>query len=360
MRVGLVIYGSLSNLSGGFLYDRKLVEFLRSQGDSVEVVGFPWIDYPRHVMQNFSPTLTRQIQEKKVDLWLQDELNHPSLFWMNRRLRRKIGAPVFSVVHHLRSSEEHPPRALWLYRWIELAYLRSVDAFIFNSLTTQKTVQAMMGAIVPGVIATPAGDRFGAGLRPAEIAQRCRQPGPLRLLFIGNLIRRKRLQDVIAALAQLRGEDWQLDVVGRSDIDPGYARELKAQIRRLGLEGRVILRGNLSEDKLKRTLKESQVLSVVSSYEGFGIVYLEGMSYGLPVIASTAGGAREIVEHKKNGRLVAPGDIAAIADALGAYCRDRKLLAAHSLSARAHSESFPTWEQTAQKIREFMISILQR
>ncbi len=360
MKVGLVIYGNLSNLSGGFLYDRKLVEYLRRQGDTVVVVGFPWINYPRHLLQNFSTALARNIREKKVDLWLQDELSHPSLFWINRKLRRVVRMPICSIVHHLRSSEEHSPRALRLYRWVELAYLRSVDAFIFNSQTTRITVEAMMGAIVPGVIANPAGDRFGSGLTPEEIEQRCRQPGPLRLLFVGNLIRRKCLQDLIAALDQLRGEDWQLDVVGRTDVDPGYTRELKAQIRRQGMEGRVILRGNLSEEKLKRTLKESQVLTGVSSYEGFGIVYLEGMSFGLPVIASTAGGAREIVESKKNGRLVTPGDISAIADAAGAYCRDRKLLSAHSQSARARFEVFPTWEQTAHKIREFMLSLLQR
>ena len=47
MRVGLVIYGSLTTVSGGFLYDRKLAEYLRESGDEVEVISLPWHSYPR-------------------------------------------------------------------------------------------------------------------------------------------------------------------------------------------------------------------------------------------------------------------------------------------------------------------------
>ena len=47
MRIGLLIYGGLDNLSGGFLYDRKLVEHLRNQGDQVETVALPWRNYLR-------------------------------------------------------------------------------------------------------------------------------------------------------------------------------------------------------------------------------------------------------------------------------------------------------------------------
>ena len=50
MRLGLIIYGSLSTISGGYLYDRQLVEHLTSQGDTVETLSLPWRGYPRHLV----------------------------------------------------------------------------------------------------------------------------------------------------------------------------------------------------------------------------------------------------------------------------------------------------------------------
>ena len=52
MKIGLIIYGSLDTLSGGYLYDRKLVEYLRSQGDTGEIISLPWRNYPVHWLDN--------------------------------------------------------------------------------------------------------------------------------------------------------------------------------------------------------------------------------------------------------------------------------------------------------------------
>ena len=52
MHIGLIIYGSLDTLSGGYLYDRKLVEYLRSQGDIVKVIPLPWRNYAAHLTDN--------------------------------------------------------------------------------------------------------------------------------------------------------------------------------------------------------------------------------------------------------------------------------------------------------------------
>ena len=54
MRVGLLIYGSLDILTGGFLYDRLLVDYLRREGDEVEVISLPWRTYGRHLSDNLS------------------------------------------------------------------------------------------------------------------------------------------------------------------------------------------------------------------------------------------------------------------------------------------------------------------
>src|SRR5690606_8282686 len=147
-----------------------------------------------------------------------DELNHPSLFWLNRRLHGKVSYPIISIVHHLRSSEARPRWQNWFYWLIEQRYLASVDGFIFNSQTTRQVVQGLVGTSQPYVVALPAGDRFQPAITPQQIEARAHQPGPLRLLFVGNLIARKGLHFLLEAVAQLPKSDWQLDVVGDTAV----------------------------------------------------------------------------------------------------------------------------------------------
>jgi hypothetical protein len=111
MKIGLIIYGRLQTLSGGYLYDRQLVEHLEAAGDEVEIISLPWEGYGRSLLHNVWFALAEQLRLAEFDLLLQDELNHPSLFWLNRRLRGHISYPIVSIVHHLRSSEAAPKLA---------------------------------------------------------------------------------------------------------------------------------------------------------------------------------------------------------------------------------------------------------
>lgn len=62
MRVGLIIYGKLDTISGGYLYDRQLVRYLRQQGDEVQLISLPWTWYGRHLLHNIDPALLQQLQ----------------------------------------------------------------------------------------------------------------------------------------------------------------------------------------------------------------------------------------------------------------------------------------------------------
>ena len=79
MKIGLIIYGSIDTLSGGYMYDRMMVEYLRAQGDTVEIISLPWRNYAAHLTDNFSFKLL-----PNLDILIQDELNHPSLIGANR------------------------------------------------------------------------------------------------------------------------------------------------------------------------------------------------------------------------------------------------------------------------------------
>lgn len=360
MRFGLVIYGSLENLSGGYLYDRNLVAYLRSQGDAVEVISLPWQNYPQHLGHNFLPELRRRLAGLQVDVLLQDELNHPSLFVLNGWLRPRVRYALVSIVHHLRSSERHPRPLLWLYRRVEQAYLRRVDGFIFNSLTTRQTVQKLRPGPLSGVIAYPAGDRFKERLGLEQITARAHAPGPLRLLFVGNLIPRKGFGLLVQALRRLPPSAWQLQVAGRLDADPQYARRVFQWVQAAGLAPRVQFLGPLRVEQLAQAYRHNQVLVVPSSYEGFGIVYLEAMGFGLVPVATTRGAAGEIITPGENGFLVAPEQPEALAVVLERLLRDRDTLAVLSLAAWRRFDEFPTWQESAAAARHYLIQEIER
>jgi glycosyltransferase involved in cell wall biosynthesis len=358
MRIGLLIYGSLETVSGGYLYDRKLVEHLQSSGDQVQMISLPHRNYARHLTDNFSPSLQQTLQKFEGDFLLQDELNHPSLFWLNRRLKRKIQFPIISIVHHLRSQEWHTRWKNSIYLPVELAYLKTVDGFIFNSHTTLKSVEALGIdlAKTPHIVARPGGDQFEPCQDKDQILERAHQIGPLRVVFLGNLIPRKGLHTLIEALSRLSKGLIRLTVVGEDQIDPAYTQRILRMIRTSGLEAHVSLRGKLPADELTDLLKFQHVLAVPSQYEGYGIVYLEAMSFGLPAIGTTSGAAHEIISDGSSGFLVPPDDSHNLAARLELLANDRSLLAGMGIEARRQFELHPAWTQTNQAIREFLIS----
>ena len=380
MKLGLVIYGSLNTLSGGYFYDRKLVEYLRARGDTVEVISLPWRNYAAHLMDNLwfrlpSPSviaserwssrpsvLRGRIETKRTkqsprrdafDIIIQDELNHPSLIVANAG---KHPYPIISLVHHLRCSELRSKWQNGLYRFIEKKYLQSVNGFIFNSQTTKRVVNGVIENSKPGGVAYPPTDRFGESVTEEEIVERAKC-SELRILFLGNVIERKGLHTLIDALAVERDNIslYRLDVIGSPTTNPAYAKAMREKIAASNLSSCVFLHGPLDNEPLQQKLRQAHVLVVPSSYEGFGIVYLEGMGFGLPAIGTTAGAAGEIIEDGKTGYLIAPNDSATLAARLAGLSADRGLLTRLSLNALQRYRVQPTWEQTAKNIREFLL-----
>lgn len=360
MNLGLIVYGSLDLVSGGYLYDRLLVDHLRRRGARVEVFSLPRRNYFFHLTDNFSESLPRAVEAMSPDLLLQDELNHPSLFLMNRRLQRTLKGPIIAIVHHLRSSEA---RSAWqnrIYCRVERRYLETADGFIFNSETTRTVVRGLLGKETFSVVAHPGGDHLDSPISVERIAERCNRPGPLRILFAGNVIPRKGLHTLISALGRLEHEGWELTVAGSLSADARYARRIGRLIAETGLEERVKLLGTVPSDQLAGLLESHHCLAVPSFYEGFGIVYLEAMRFGKPVVATTAGAVPEVVADGCEGFLVPPGDADALTKAIGRLIRDRELLLTMSLAAWKRSLGHPTWAEGAARVEEFLLEAIQR
>ena len=355
MKIGLVIYGSLETVSGGYLYDRKLVEFLRERGDTVTLISLPWRNYARHLFDNIDQTWWRSCDLRAIDVLLEDELNHPSLIAFNRRMRGSI--PIVSIVHHLRVSEHRPAWQNNIYCGIERAYLSTVDGFVFNSQTTRASVEQLLGQAVAGVVATPAGDRFSPRISAELIAARAHEQGSLRVVFLGNVIARKAPHLLVQAMA-VGGGDWTLTIIGSEAVEPGYAHMIRELSSALGVVTRIRWLGNATDRQVADELASHHILAVPSSYEGFGIVYLEAMSFGLPVIAGTLGAAREIITPEVNGFLVAPGAAKDLANKLGELEHDRAKLASMGMQARTFFDHQPTWHDSMSRILAYLTSFL--
>jgi len=348
MKIGFVIYGSLDTLSGGYMYDRMLVEYLRAQGDTVEIISIPWRNYAAHLADHFSFKLP-----DNFDILIQDELNHPSLIAANLG---KHPYPIVSLVHHLRCSELRPKWQNDLYRVVERKYLQSVDGFIFNSQTTKGVVNDLIGNDKPSVVAYPPTDRFGEAISENEIAEKCKTK-ELKILFLGNIIERKGLHTLIEAIRPLTF-DFRLDIIGSITTDPAYANQMQKFATDNGLASVVTFHSALDNEPLKQKLKQAHILIVPSSYEGFGIVYLEGMAFGLPAIGTTAGAAGEIIEHQKTGYLIEPNDSTTLATFIAQLASNRSLLTELSLNARKRYIQQPAWNQTASQIRVFLQNMI--
>ncbi len=356
MRLGLVISGDLDMVTGGFIYDKLVVEYLRRQGDTVEVISLPWQPYVQGLLHNFSRALARRLCQARFDVLIQDELTHPSLFGLNQRLRTQVSAPIISLVHLLRSSEARPAWLNEFYRLIERRYLQTVDGFICISRHTRQMVEALAGMGKPCTIAYPAGDRLG-GLSPEEIAAKVQTPGPRQILYLGAVIPRKGLDVLLQALAPLKEADWQLIVAGSLTTAPVFARKIFRLISRLGLSQKIRLLGVLKGQDLINCLRQSHILAVPSLMEGLALVYLEGMSYGLVPLAAAQGAAGEVITHGQDGFLLAPREVQTLQTALGSLLADNQKLLAMSLAARERIGRHPTWAETGATIRQFLLNL---
>lgn len=354
MRIGLVIYGSLDTLSGGYLYDRIVVEGLRRLGHEVEVIGLPSGSYLRRLAYGFSSDLLGRLLAGQFDILIQDELCHPTLFSVNQRLRRQGGPLLVALVHHTLSDE---PRHPWHNKLLALAerrFLASVDGFIHNSATTSDTVASLVAHNRPQVIAYPAGDRFGSPLTAEFINERADRPGPLQLLFLGNVIARKGLVPLLQGLAKIDRPIWRLSVVGALDFDPAYTAEARQLVRDLDLSESVHFLGPLDNDRLVETLSESHLFCMPYAYEGFGIAILEAMAFGLPAIGCLSGAAGETIRHGENGYLLALGDLAGLEPLLRQLHQDRDRLRRLALAAHATYGASPGWQDGVAAIDGFL------
>jgi|GEM_PF-54784 len=355
MKIGLIIYGTLDTLTGGYLYDKHLVSYLRSCGHDVRIFSQEQRAYLLNIAHNWDSALFGRIQEADLDILLEDELNHPSLYSLNRRIRDKLDIPVIGIVHALRCGFPMPFVSVQIARVLERKFFRSLDGYITVSEHTRKQVQDLLGKELTHTVAYPAGDRFSAPGGDTNIKVEHGESGPLQLLFLGNLTPNKNLAGLLEAVSDVESEQIHLTVVGDTESNAGYSRKIRRFIDDHNMQSRVTFAGQVAEPtSIGVYYKNAHMLVLPSFSEGYPLVHVEAAGFGVPSIATSSSGAVEFIEHGVNGFIVDPEDTSAIRQHLEDLVHDRELLASMSRAALERYRSHPTWRETGERVLDFI------
>lgn len=208
-------------------------------------------------------------------------------------------------------------RLRWLLPFLRWS-ARTADAVTAISRPTAAMVREISGVqarVVPFAAATGGAEK-GRGASPSLPPLSGGPDEPIRILFVGRLVERKGVEHLVRALPEvLARRPAELTVVGEGDWEPVIRQAAGAA----GVDDRVRLTGYVDRDRLEQLYDSADmfVLPAVvdrkGDTEGLGVVLLEAMRAGRPVIASRVGGITDIVEHGRSGWLVEPADASALA-----------------------------------------------
>lgn len=249
-------------------------------------------------------------------------------------LGRWLGLPVTVT---LRGTEVPHSRDPGLRRKVQ-AVLRHADKVITVSESLRRLAVELgmpedKGVVVGNGVDT---ERFSPMDRQAARARYNLPKDAKVLITVGALVERKGFHRVIDCLPALLSRHPNLHylIVGGESPEGDMETELRAQVRRLGLVGRVHFLGLVTPEALKWPLSAADVFVLATRNEGWANVILEAMACGLPVVATDVGGNREVIAREDLGKIVPFGDHNALVLALDqALSRDwnRSAIRAHAV-----------------------------
>jgi len=235
--------------------------------------------------------------------------------------------------------------------WVEPAVGRSVDQVIATCSDEAFELKAL-GVPLHRISVVPCGVDTETFRPDGPVEERGRAH---RVLTASRLVQRKGVGTTIAALAALveQGRDVELVVVGGAGVagvdlteDPEYQR-LDALARRLGVRDHVTFRGQLQQHEMPAVYRSADVVVCAPWYEPFGIVPLEAMACGRPVVASSVGGLIDTVVEDATGMHVPPRDEDAVAAAVAGLLDDPERREAYGVAGRERAETRYTWQKVA-------------
>lgn len=345
--VVFAVPGDLNTPTGGYIYDRRVIELLPEFGWRVRHLALPG-DYPDPSEASLKET-ERMLAATPADALL--VIDGLAFGAMPADLVRGARRRIVGLVHHPLALETGlaKERAEYLAR-TERAALAETVHVIATSPSTAELLARDFG--VPAA-------RISVAVPGTERAARAHgNEGPPRLLSVGSVTARKGYDVLVAALARVSDLPWQSRIVGSLDRDPVAPEALRKAIGRAGLSSRVALLGSLDATALDAEYDKASLFVLPSHFEGYGMAFAEALAHGLPVVGC-AGGAVTSTVPPDAGALVPPGDAEALAGALRRLLADRGKLKRLSDAAWRHGQNLPTWRDTAQRFAR-ALDIAQR
>jgi glycosyltransferase involved in cell wall biosynthesis len=333
--VVFAVPGDLANPTGGYAYDRRIIEGLAALGWRTAVVdlgdGFP---FPTNAAR--AAARTRLAALPIGPPIVIDGLAFGAL----PEAAAALGAThsLVALVHHPLALETGLSAAASAsLRASERAALACARHVIATSTTTARLLAAdydvpseRLSVVEPGTerVATP----------PHRVE------GVIALLAVGAVVPRKGYDVLVAALARLKHLPWRLVIAGDCGRSVDTFRRLVADIAALGLSDRVQLAGTVTAEELASLYASADLFVLPSRFEGYGMAYAEAIAHGVPVIGTNAGAIPETVPADA-GVLVPPDDVDMLAATLQRLMdnpaeRER-------LAAGARATAFPSWRGQA-------------
>ena len=332
----LVAPGPVDSRTGGYIYDRRLVEGLRRLGRQVDVLELD-PSFPRPTptaLEHASRTLAAV---PTGTITIVDTLALGPLAAIIMREASRL--PVVALVH------------------LPLAAtfgLERDDAARFEHGERRALAVAAL-VIVTGRAALPLITRYGVdasrvvvvepGTDPAPLARGSR-PGPVELLTVATLTPGKGHEMLLEALAALGDSAWRLTCAGSLTRDPATAARVRSTAARLRLDNRVTFAGDLDQRGLAACYDRADVAVLATWQETYGMAVAEALAHGLPVVATMTGAIPDLVGDDA-GLLVPVGDTTALTAALAGVLGDSGLRARLAEGARRRRDRLPTWDDAA-------------
>jgi len=196
----------------------------------------------------------------------------------------------------------------WLHRWSIKWIYSKYDKFVVLTTGDQKAWNCKNSTVIPNFSNYSENKSV-----PSYIVN---NPNGNQIIMIARLVPQKRIDLMIEVWAKVAKEfpDWHVKVLGGEEYGSPYASQLRNKISSLGIESSFFMPGAVSD--VTSELESSQLLCLTSEYEGFGIVLIEAMLKGVPVMAFEYVGVQDIIEDGKDGYVVPFGDVDAYAQKL--------------------------------------------
>jgi len=262
-----------------------------------------------------------------------------------------LRAPLAALIHHPLCLETGLDAALAdALRAGEAAALRHARAIVAASPETAAQVVALLGAPADRVtVARPGLDR----------PPRSEGSAPPLVLTVAAFTPRKDHATLLSALERLPDLPWRALWLGADALDAAWTATLRARLAASPVAARVAMRGPGNRAAVAAAYRAADLFALPSRHEGYGMVYAEAMAAGLPVVAADIAATRALIPPAA-GRLVPPGDAAALARALRALLGDPAARRRAGRAALMAAKGFAGWDATAAAVAAALAPLTAR